>query len=149
MILCMWSDHDRIRPHAKYQRRERLGSRPKKKKTAFIILCAPRQLGAHKMTKTSATSWSFPLILCMWSDPIRIRPHAKYQRREWSGSRSEKKKTTFDHCGYFCFCCCCVGGGWLDTYVLRVSSTGSIFVKNPILTIDRHRPVRTRSTLPL
>jgi hypothetical protein len=28
----MWSDHDRIRPHAKYQRRERLGSRPKEKK---------------------------------------------------------------------------------------------------------------------
>jgi hypothetical protein len=30
----------------------------------------------------------------------------------------------------------CVGGGWLDAYVLRASSTGSIFVKFPILKID-------------
>jgi hypothetical protein len=33
------------------------------------------------MTKTSATSQSFPLILCMWSDPIIIQPHAKYRRK--------------------------------------------------------------------
>jgi hypothetical protein len=44
------------------------------------------------MTKTSAASRSFPLILCMWSDHDTIRPHAKYQRRERPGSRSEKKK---------------------------------------------------------
>jgi hypothetical protein len=79
IILCMWLDHhDRIRPHAKYKRRrERPDSCPKKNKTAFIILGTPRQLGAHKMTKTSATSGSFPLILCMWSDPIMIRPHVQ------------------------------------------------------------------------
>jgi hypothetical protein len=27
----------------------------------------------------------------MWSDHDTIRPHAKYQRRKWPGSRSEKK----------------------------------------------------------
>jgi hypothetical protein len=31
LILCMWSDHDRIQPHAKYQHCERLGSRSKKR----------------------------------------------------------------------------------------------------------------------
>jgi hypothetical protein len=33
----MWSDHDRIRPHAKYQCRERPGSRSEKKKRRLII----------------------------------------------------------------------------------------------------------------
>jgi hypothetical protein len=33
----MWSDHDRIRPHAKYQRRERPGSRSKKRKRRLLI----------------------------------------------------------------------------------------------------------------
>jgi hypothetical protein len=33
----MWSDHDMIRPHAKYQRRERPGIRSEKKKRRLII----------------------------------------------------------------------------------------------------------------
>jgi hypothetical protein len=37
------------------------------------------------MTKTSAASGLFPLILCMWSDHDTIQPHAKYQRRERPG----------------------------------------------------------------
>jgi hypothetical protein len=44
------------------------------------------------MTKTSAASRLFQLILCMWSDHGTIRPHAKYQRREPPRSRSEKNK---------------------------------------------------------
>jgi hypothetical protein len=64
---------------SKYQRHKRPGSLSEKKKTALIILCAPRQLGAHKMTKTSAASGSFLLILCMWSDPIG-KPFRKKER---------------------------------------------------------------------
>jgi hypothetical protein len=46
----MWSDHDIVRPHAEYWRRERPGSRSEKRIQRLIILCAaPRQLGAHKI----------------------------------------------------------------------------------------------------
>jgi hypothetical protein len=37
------------------------------------------------------------MLLFMWSNHNRIRPHAKYRRREQPESRSEKKKTGFDH----------------------------------------------------
>jgi hypothetical protein len=41
----------------------------------------------------------FAPILGMWSDHDMIQPHAKYRRRERARSRSEKKKTAFDHLG--------------------------------------------------
>jgi hypothetical protein len=69
-----------------------------------VILCAPSCLGAHKMMNAvffffrTASQAFAALKLCMWSDPIMIRPHAKYHcqicvfdgalqlRRPWSGS---------------------------------------------------------------
>jgi hypothetical protein len=79
IILCMWSNHDRIRPYAKYQRRERAGSRSKKENGVDHFVRAPRQLGAHKMTKTSAASGSFQLILCM----LVLGGVRKPPRRRW------------------------------------------------------------------
>jgi hypothetical protein len=64
----------------------------KKRIQRLIILRAPRQLGAHKIAKTSTETGLFRSILCMWSDCKSIRPYTKYRRREWPGSRSEKKK---------------------------------------------------------
>jgi hypothetical protein len=83
----MGSDHDMIRPHAKYREAVR-----KEIIQRFIMLCAPRQLGAHKIAKTLTETGLFWSILCMWSDRNSIRPYANYRRREWPGSRSEKKK---------------------------------------------------------
>jgi hypothetical protein len=51
----------------------------------LAILCAPSCLGAHKMIKrcilflrTASRPFAAP-ILCMWSDRVMIRPHAKLQ----------------------------------------------------------------------
>jgi hypothetical protein len=64
----------------------------KKRKRRLIILCAPRQLGAHKMAKTSPKTGYFRSIRM-------IRPHAKYQHRERARSRSEKRKQCFTTLG--------------------------------------------------
>jgi hypothetical protein len=52
------------------------------------ILCAPSyHAGAHKMIKAvfsfRMAFWPFEalVVLCMWTDPIMIQPHAKYHCR--------------------------------------------------------------------
>jgi hypothetical protein len=88
----------------------------------------------------------------MWSDHDTIRPHAKYQRREQPGSRSKKKKLRLIIDGIFVVVVVVVvvvvleAVGWIrGGYAYPVLD--GFFVKNPILTIDRHRPVRMRPTL--
>jgi hypothetical protein len=71
----------------------------KKIKRRLIILCAPRQLGAHKMAKMSPKTGYFRSTLCMWSDHTMIRPHEKYRRRERARIRSEKRKRCFTMLG--------------------------------------------------
>jgi hypothetical protein len=59
-----------------------------------------------------------------------------------SGREAVRKKEN-DVCSLMVFLLLllCVGGGWLDMDGLRASSSGSIFVKNAILT---YRPTPTR-----
>jgi hypothetical protein len=41
----MWSDHDRIQPHAKHKRREHPGSRPEKKENGVHHFVCSRAAG--------------------------------------------------------------------------------------------------------
>jgi hypothetical protein len=47
--------------------------------------------------QSSVNNAYLAMILCIWSDYDRIRPHAKYQRREQPGSRTKKKENDVDH----------------------------------------------------
>jgi hypothetical protein len=97
-ILCMWSDPIMIRRHAKYRPKRSIVWRH------FGHLAHPQLPGNAQndqrrflFFRTASRPFA-ALILCMWSDPIMIRPHAKYHcqmgvfdqalqlRRPWSSS---------------------------------------------------------------
>jgi hypothetical protein len=66
----------------------------KNNNTTFYHFVRSQAAGGAQDSQDVDRNWIVSVdTLHMWSDRNSIRPYAKYRRREWPGSRSEKNKT--------------------------------------------------------